>query len=288
MNTDIHGYLPELLKDGFPKSVASMRKIKEPLTRSHTSRDSIYQVHSDCGIDYLKEKRKVLNVNQYGISKCRIGKFNRSLLEDVEHDRITKIIAKYTSKKRFHKHRTVENLYRILNKLECDVVVCTLRPDGTNYVSLVHLLFPNGWSAEGSIGRSFQEIHDDVTYADGLYVVPLSDKFVAGIINSGNCFERVGAYSLRDRVQMLRHPEDHTPNDYDNLTELYVRFERQTVVSVPSLQSFIFFIHTHYVDCSTDPNFFINAIVNADPECYLHKQLQQHGDKMVKFLQGVS
>ena len=72
--------------------------------------------------------------------------------------------------------------------------------------------------------------------------------------------------------------------DYKNLEKLYLRFERQTVIPRPEIKSFIFFIHSHYVDCETNPQMFINAIKKAHPESYLKDNIKKNGSKMLRFL----
>ena len=281
INTDIHGYLADLISDGFPAMSSRMRKIITP-AKGNDSKDSCYQVHPQAlsGLDYFKARHDIL---EHG----RKGKFHRSILEDINGNELNQTLMDVTGINVELPGRPEQAvLHEILAKMECDVVLCTLRPNGENYISLVHLVFPNGWSAEDAIGRSHQYMHADVKYPDNKHVVPTRDTFIQGIIMSGNTFERVGAFSLRDNMQMQRHTEDTVESDYDNLSELYLRFERQTIISCPELESFVFFIHSHFVDCKTDPEFFIRAIEKSDPDSYMQPLLKTHGDKMIGFLKS--
>jgi hypothetical protein len=283
INTDIYGYLPELISDGFPAMSSRMRKIITP-AKDNNNRDSCYQVHPQelSGIDYCKTRHDIL---KHG----RKGKFHRSLLEDINADELNRTLmdVTYSRQSRLQCPTKQAVLHEILAQMECDVVLCTLRPNGENYISFVHLVFPNAWSAEDAIGRSFQYMHANVKYPNNKHVVPMRDTFIQGIIMSGNIFERVGAFSLRDNMQMQRHTEDMVESDYDNLSELYLRFERQTIISCPELKSFVFFIHSHFVDCKTDPEFFIRAIEKSDPDSYMQPLIETHGDKMIGFLKSV-
>jgi len=280
INTDIHNYLEERISDGFPSMSSRMRKMTEPL-RTNDNIDSYYQVHptEQTGMDYLGERKEIL-------CNGRVGKFHRSLLEDVNMMKLADYLLDVTGIQVAERWDKKETLWAILNQMECDVAMCTLRPDGTHYISMVHLVMANGWSAEDAIGRDFSYMHKDVQYPDGKHVLPMNDKFIHGLINAGNVFERVGAYSLRDKLQPQRHTEDMVASDYDNLKNLFLRFERQTIMNLPELQSFIFFIHSHFVDCKSNPDFFINAIEKSAPNCYVWKDVRDHGEKMIRFLKN--
>lgn len=279
INTDIYNYLSENIGNGFPSMSASMRKISNP-SIAHDERDSYYQKHpfKTSGLDYIQERKNI-------IENGRLGKYHRSLLEDINVFRLNFILSELTGIPNTNTN-ALNGLNDLLGNMECDVVLCSLRPDNTNYISLVHLVMPNEWSAEDAIGKTFQYMHENVKYPNKKHVLPMNDHFISGLINSNNVFERVGAYSLRENFQMDYHPEHRIESNYDDLKSLYLRFERQTIICRSDIQSFIFFIHSHFVDCSTNPDLFVSAIENSAEDCYLYKTIQNHGEKIVKFLKS--
>ena len=128
-----------------------------------------------------------------------------------------------------------------LIKIPCDLVVCRRHEDGSHMLDLVHLFFPNGWCAEDSIGATFNYMHDYVrANADSRRIVPSSPKFVDHLIDSGRTYERVGAFSIRLTPELDRHPDTIVEEIFDGSQPMFVRFERQTIVSVPEHNLFLF------------------------------------------------
>jgi hypothetical protein len=191
-----------------------------------------------------------------------------------------------------HKHNYLDAFDALAMQLQCDLVLQTVRPDGSNYASHIHLFHPNGWSAEEFIGRSFAEIHSDVKKADGSLVIPGPDKMVQGLVQMTRTVERVGAISWRQSNALNRHPDTFGDGpvvfDFEANPNLFLRFERQTVVGVPETRSFLFSIHSLFIDL-TDPRRIEQAVAalrNPHPDNYTRDRLKEDGDKFLAFLES--
>lgn len=118
-----------------------------------------------------------------------------------------------------------------------------------DYASQIHLFHPNGWSAEGAIGKSFDFIHQKV---EGIHsIVPNTQAMMMRILESENSFERVAAINFKTNKYFNRHPDwaeiYNTPFNLKN-PELYIRLERQTVTGFPNSRAFLFTIRTYMYD----------------------------------------
>lgn len=279
INTDIYDYLPSLIGNGFPPMSPDMREIKNPII-ANNSKDSYYQIHPKnlSGVDYLKERSKILK-------KGPLNKYHQENLKNVNIKPLIEILSKVTNIA-ISSNDEMENLKFLLNNMECDVVLCSLKEDLDEYMSLVHLVMPNGWSAQDAIGKSFRDMHWGVKNPNGSHVLPMKPGFVSNLIKTGKVFERVGAYSLRDTIQMQRHIDDAIPTNYLNLKSLFLRFERQTIICLPEIQSFCFLIHSHFVDVQSNLNLFINAIEKSKKNCYLWKVFQKNKPEILKFMKS--
>ncbi len=98
----------------------------------------------------------------------------------------------------------------------------------------------------------------------------MTDRFVKGLTNLTDSYERVGAISLRCSEMPNRHPETWKGEDWDNDT-LLLRFERQTVTGLPETNSFIFTIRTYYSDLLSEEMLplTIQAFENFNLNSYL-------------------
>lgn len=263
---DTFGYLKERWADGIPPSSPKTRRFS--ISDDVWSRDRavLFNRESDFLVD---EKRDILASNLTS---------HQCIMELEERVRWAEVIMDATGV-------ASHSLGAVCELLPSDVVVCRRKKGGGNEIALCHLLFPNGWAAEEAIGKSFAYFHEGVK-RNGKNMFPDPDKFVDHLIESGENYERVGAYSFRTNPILYRHPKLGMTDDFDNIENLFVRFERQCIMSVPSLQGFAFFIQTFMVDMAEDPQFFLNAIGNADENLYPKEVLAKHGDKITSFLKN--
>ena len=247
LNTDYLNY-SEVLIDGFPQSSPRTRIFKP--VNSNYSRNSVIQYPKGYTKDYLKHKMR----------RKPLSKYHQQLenLSDKAIESISNFICRYSKK-------------NSLNKIPCDVVVCSKISKTRNNLSLVHLHYPNEWSAEDAIGRPFSYFHKAIKKPNGNNIIPDSYKLINNFIYSDKFYERVGAYSIRQSPHLDLHPSIDRPNLWqksEKIEDFYLRFERQVVAGLPEINSFIFLIHTYFISASAKPKLLKSAILKRDPHCY--------------------
>lgn len=170
-----------------------------------------------------------------------------------------------------------------------DFVVIEKTLTGSSKATQIELKFPNGWSAEDTIGKDFGYIHDHVLNPNGNKVMPKPEIIVDRCINAKEPMERIGAISFRDNNEPNRHPADYTPDTFDT-GELYLRFERQVVIGFPKYNGFFFGITTYFADLS-DPNLaeiILKGIYRNGENSYAREVLgSERGDRIKDFLHRV-
>jgi hypothetical protein len=190
----------------------------------------------------------------------------------------------------------------IAMQLQCDLVLMTVRPDGISYASMISLFFPNGWDAEWAIGKSFSEIHSDVKNRSGALIVPNGESYVAGLTRMPGYVERVGAISWRTDTRLNRHPDTFakepaevegnikvpSPWDFElgGESDVFLRFERQTVTGVPEASSFLFSIHTIFNRLADDNRYegAVSALTNKADESYHFEAVAKDGARMASLI----
>ncbi len=161
-----------------------------------------------------------------------------------------------------------------------DLVICKKQYSGEYEIDFVHLVFPNGWGADDAIGKPFSYFHRDVSRSDGSKIVPDSNKFAEHFAMSGKVYERIGAMSFRSSSRLDRHPLDMDETEfYHGCAGVFVRFERQVIVSVPAQEAFMFLIQTHHVDVRAKPHLILNAISNRSPDSHTTRILENERDR---------
>lgn len=189
----------------------------------------------------------------------------------------------------------------IAMQLQCDLVLMTVRPDGISYASMISLFHPNGWNAEWAIGKSFSEIHADVKNRAGELIVPNGESYVAGLTRMPGAVERVGAISWRTDTRLNRHPDTFGPEpaEVGNVkandtwgfepggeSDVFLRFERQTVTGVPEASSFLFSIHTLFNRLADDARYegAVSALTNKADESYNFEAVAKDGARMARLI----
>ena len=247
LNTDYLNYTDTLV-DGFPQSSPKTRIFKP--VGSNYSKNSVIQFPKGYTKEYLEHK-----LNRHSSPKYHQQLENQATKY---YKSISDFIGKYSNKDSMH-------------KIPCDVVVCSKTSNEDNNISLVHLNYPNEWSAGDAIGKPFYYFHKSIKRRDGSSIVPDHHKLIDNFVGSGNFYERVGAYSIRETPHLDMHPDLQQKCSWNPGTEIedfYLRFERQVVAGLPEIDSFIFLIHTYFVSASAKPSLMKSAIQNRDHYCY--------------------
>lgn len=178
-------------------------------------------------------------------------------------------------------------------QIQEDVVMMT-SVNGIAVATMIHLHHANGWAANTHIGKSFEEIHEDVKNTDDKLVVKRPKDFANVFCSIKESFERVGAISFRGAGILCRHPEDiglaSTLDTFDiNQPRTIMRFERQTVSGIPECSSFIFTIKTYCADVFKEErrDEMRKAFSNIHPDAYSRWYLNENAEA-IKGLLGLA
>lgn len=280
INTDISNYLEEYIGDGFPASSVRTREFtpRAPVRRPETDddyRNTVIQYPGKYTTLYLNEKADT-------IFNEGLDLYHQSDLSSFDEELIRSTVSLYAPPE----HRHYSLLGQLL-KIPCDLVVCRRQKDGQHLLDLVHLVYPNGWGADNAIGKPFNYFHEHVRQTGGKRVLPTSPKFVDHLIDCGRVYERVGAFSIKTSPILNKHPSKPYKWEFENNEPIYIRFERQVIISDPDEELFYFFIHTNIVDFRARPHLIYEAISNADPNCYVRDKLVPNRDYFLRYLEGV-
>lgn len=169
-----------------------------------------------------------------------------------------------------------------------DIVVYTLPKEGTDFVSVAHLMAPLDWSAKWAIGKSFAQIHEHVLKGSGKPVLKEPDKIVKGILMSPTTFQRVGAVSFRSQLVLDRRPENGVQDVWNFGPEqrALLRFERQTITSFPEIGSFLFTVRAYHDNLCSPKRIdaAIAALKNISEDVYAKKFVKEHSADLLRFL----
>ncbi len=163
----------------------------------------------------------------------------------------------------------------------------------TNWISYLHLSYPNHWSTEEKIGKTFQHAHNPV--AGFQKANPHIDNLINAIIQRGP-YVRF-AWGITTDTRLNHHPippifihHQQWPEQPFNpdKPKAYLRIERQTLHPFPELQSSLFTIRPYLTPLQTlskeHKTLLIHAIQSMTPEQKQYKRLQ-HSEKLVKWLE---
>lgn len=129
--------------------------------------------------------------------------------------------------------------------------------DGRNWVSAIHLCFPNHWSAQEKIGQDFAKVH--ATVAGMEKINRRANKIVDTMIGRRPTVRF--AWGLSTDTRLNHHPqapqgiskEEWCGRNFnlnvDN-PRLYLRIERQTIWGLPKSNAALFTIRTYFRDCN--------------------------------------
>ena len=149
----------------------------------------------------------------------------------------------------------VSGLDAIASQIQEDLAFISLKPDGDNWLSAIHLCFPNYWAAQDKIGRGFAAIHNPVAGIEPLN--KNANSIAKAMVHKGPFVRFSWGLSTDDRLN--HHPVP--PPGVDEQTwcdrkfdptepALFLRVERQTIFGLPAVDSALFTIRTYLTDCS--------------------------------------
>lgn len=141
----------------------------------------------------------------------------------------------------------------LMLQIQEDIAFTELDQNGEDYISLLHLCYPNHWSAEEKIGKNFTDAHNPVP---GIASINnRSKQILRALINKGPFVRFAWGLSID---QNLNQPPPTTDNgDLSYCREnrfnasnpkLFLRVERQTTTGFRELNCFLFTIRTYFYD----------------------------------------
>ncbi|BCL34850.1 heme-dependent oxidative N-demethylase family protein [Nostoc sp. MS1] len=140
-------------------------------------------------------------------------------------------------------------------QIQEDLSVICRRADGINWLSAVHLCYPNHWSAEEKIGRDFAAIHAPVA---GMEKINRRSEAIVNTMIARKPTVRF-AWGLSTDTRLNHHPEPPphiSPSQWQGRKfdlqspKLYLRIERQVIWGLPEWETALFTIRTYFRDCS--------------------------------------
>lgn len=185
----------------------------------------------------------------------------------------------------------------IAAQVQEDITVICRCADGRNWLSAVHLCYPNHWSAEEKIGKDFTTIHAPVA---GMEKINRRASSIVNTMITQKPMVRF-AWGLSTDSRLNHHPEppaDVSINEWqgrqfdrDN-PRLFLRIERQVIWGLPEYEAALFTIRTYFRDCTEIKKDTVlrsklsAAIQSMTPGSVVYKGLQDR-DRILGWLEEV-
>lgn len=169
-----------------------------------------------------------------------------------------------------------------------DLAVVSRVDKVTNWLSAIHLCYPNHWSAEEKIGRDFATVHAPVA---GMEKINQRSQAIVHQMIVNKPMVRF-AWGLSCDTQLNRHPKSPLKGRSFDLKhpQLYLRIERQVIWGLPEFESALFTIRTYFRDCNVikkDPTLRFklhSAIQSMTPESLVYKGLVESKNAILTWL----
>lgn len=178
-----------------------------------------------------------------------------------------------------------------------DLAIICRSTDGSNFLSAVHLCYPNHWSAEEKIGGDFAKIHAPVA---GMEKINRRGKAIANTMITQKPMVRF-AWGLSTDTRLNHHPEPPSGvsvsqwqgRNFDlQDPRLYLRIERQVIWGIPECEAALFTIRTYFRDCAVvKKDSILNsklyaAIESMTPEALAYKGLVESKVSILQWLEN--
>ncbi len=203
----------------------------------------------------------------YSVLSCKLT--NETLLFSAEYNLIESSSNLYTT-----------NIDALMMQVQEDIAIISEQ----DYISCLHLMAPNFWSAPDKIAKNFTEIHKEVAGIDT--IIKNSKAILQAMIYKGPyvrfawglCSDsQLNHYtSLSDNIQNTAS-KINSGRDFDlQNPDLFLRVERQTITGMQDIKSALFTIRTYLYTIDELTKNEIHSIINAI-ESMTDKQLEYKG-----------
>ncbi|MEB3217724.1 MAG: DUF3445 domain-containing protein [Nostocales cyanobacterium 94392] len=187
----------------------------------------------------------------------------------------------------------------LATQIQSDIIVISRNKNDENWMSAIHLCYPNHWSAEEKIGKDFATVHLPVA---GIEKINQRTKAIVNTMIERKPMVRF-AWGLSTDTRLNHHPE---PPDGVTLQEwhgrkfdqtnpkLFIRIERQVIWGLPEYDAAIFTIRTYFRDCRVIKKDAIlndklyKAIESMTPESLIYKGLAESKQDILTWLKEES
>ena len=189
----------------------------------------------------------------------------------------------------------ISGLDALACQIQEDLAIINRLPDNGNWISALHLCFPNHWSAEEKIGKDFIYIHHPVPGIESIN--KKAQPLVNAMINRGP-YVRF-AWGLGTDTYLNHHPLPPIEIPYEQWTgrlynkqdpHLFLRVERQTIWGFPDSNAALFTIRTYFTDCTEikrDPEQCLKlseAINSMSSEALSYKGIIKYKEQILDWL----
>lgn len=167
----------------------------------------------------------------------------------------------------------------LCSQLQEDAAVCCIDDNGKDWLAAMHICSPNYWAPEKKIGKPFNAVHQPVP---GMQKT-LNDylKMLLSVVHKGP-FTRFAWGVVTDK-KLNHHPQpaiNHDEEDWigrkaNDDVQFYIRTEKQNLVGLPQINSFLFTIRTYFYDVAllnnTEKEALVNAVNSMSDESLMYK-----------------
>lgn len=183
----------------------------------------------------------------------------------------------------------------LASQVQEDLAVVCRAADGANWLSAIHLCYPNHWAAEEKIGKDFAAVHAPVA---GMEKINQRSRAIVNTMIVKEPMVRF-AWGLSTDTRLNHHPKP--PIDIQaaqwqgrefNIDNplVYLRIERQTIWGLPKYEAALFTIRTYFRDCSAikrDPVLqpkLLAALDSMTVDSLVYKGLAKSKDSILRWL----
>ncbi|MFQ5756603.1 MAG: DUF3445 domain-containing protein [Acidiferrobacterales bacterium] len=172
------------------------------------------------------------------------------------HERLVFDAGMTLSDIQFENQRVVPLYASALDALCCQIQedVAVISRTGSNWLSAIHLCYPNHWAAEHKIGKDFASIHEPVPGFGKINAKAIA--LVDAMINKGPYVRFAWGLSTDARLNHHPVPPPGIPLGHwqgrhfrKDESKLFLRVERQTIWGFPEVSAALFTIRTYITDC---------------------------------------
>jgi hypothetical protein len=189
----------------------------------------------------------------------------------------------------------VSTLDALAAQIQSDIVVISRNEDGDNWMSAIHLCYPNHWAAEEKIGKDFATTHLPVA---GIEKINQRAKAIVNTMIERKPMVRF-AWGLSTDTRLNHHPqppsnvisEEWHGRDFDITNpKLFIRIERQVMWGLPEYNAAIFTIRTYFRDCRVIKKDAVlndklfSAIESMTPDSLIYKGLEKSKQDILAWL----